>query len=343
MKSLVLYGPNGNFKYEENWEKPKIKSGWAVVKVSCAGLCGSDIPRFKLKGSYHHPIILGHEFSGVVEDIEENDHIKVGNRVAVVPIIPCGECEGCKKFGAFHCKNYQYLGSRNDGGFAEYCLVPISNLIKLPDSVDIEIAALIEPLMVGLHVVHRSKILENLNPERKVLVIGAGTIGLMVSFWLKELGVKNLTIVDIRSMSITLARSMGFADVRIPEQIADLENEFDYAFEAAGSQIALMTIIDVLKPKAMATIVGRDTHDTLIPLDKFEKILRKELTINGCWGFETEDIPLVLSTLSKTQIPLNKIITERISIENSETFIRDFIAGKVQANKIIIDFNIRGV
>ena len=339
MKALVLYGPQGDYKYEDNWPKPEKKSGWAVVKVSCAGICGSDFPRFASKGSYHHPMILGHEFSGTVDEIENNPFFKKGDRVTIVPIIPCGECEGCKKYGAFHCKNYQYLGSRNDGGFAEYCLVPIKNLVKLPDSVNFEEAAMIEPLMVGLHVVHRSGLLDDTNADKKVLVMGAGTIGLMISFWLKELGVRNLTIVDLRPMSIKLSQEMGFKDVKTPDQLVGIENEFDYAFEAAGSQVALISLIDVLQPKSVLTIVGRDTKDTVIPLDKFERILRKELSIHGCWGFDTDDIPQILSTLSKTSISLKKIITNPIRIEDSETTVRAFIARQIQVNKIMIEFN----
>ena len=135
MKALVLHGPN-DFKVENDWPAPEAKEGWAVVKVAYAGVCGSDMPRFFKTGSYHHPMIIGHEFSGVVEVPAVGGSVPKGTPVAVMPIIPCGVCSGCKKTGEpFHCKQYQFIGSRNDGGFAQYCLVPESNLLRL-DSAD---------------------------------------------------------------------------------------------------------------------------------------------------------------------------------------------------------------
>ncbi|MGI6490635.1 MAG: alcohol dehydrogenase catalytic domain-containing protein [Sphaerochaeta sp.] len=334
MKALVLHGKNGSFKYEEEWPDPKATPGWAIVKVGFAGICGSDLPRFKSEGSYHHPVILGHEFSGTVYEIADGHAFNVGDRVTIVPIIPCGHCDGCVNYGPFHCTHYQYLGSRNDGGMSEYCLVPIENMRKIPDLVSLQLAAMIEPLMVGYHVVKRSGI----TPGKSAVVFGAGAIGLLIAFWLKELGVEDLTIVDIRSFSINLAKEMGFHSVVQPQEIAELRNRFDFGFEAAGAQSALLSMIDLVKPKATISVVGRDTHDTLLPLKKVETLMRKELTVQGCWGFDDSDIPFILETLSSTRIDLEKMITSLVPIEESEKTVRKMLNHEFQYVKVMIDF-----
>lgn len=333
MKALVLHGKDGNFKYEENWPEPKLVPGWAVIKVGCAGICGSDMPRFGSKGSYHHPMILGHEFSGTVWEIEDGQPFKQGDRVTIVPIIPCGECEGCRKYGPFHCTHYQYLGSRNDGGFAEYCLVPIKNLRHVPDAVSLEMAAMIEPLMVGLHVVKNSGI----KAGNSAVVFGAGAIGMLLSFWLKELGV-DVTICDLRPLSINIAKDLGFEKVVTPQELEGKKNLFDYGFEAAGAQVTLLSMIDLVSPKATITVVGRDTHDTVIPLQKMETLMRKELTLKGCWGFDDNDIPFILETLAKTDMDLKKMITQIVSVEDSEETVRKMLSRELMYEKVMIKF-----
>lgn len=170
MKALVLHGP-GSYRVESAWPDPILVPGWALIRVRQAGICGSDLPRFAVTGSYHHPMILGHEFAGTVETPALGSaRFRTGDCVAVLPIIPCKACEGCQTGDPFHCRNYQFLGSRNDGGFAEYCLVPEENLFRLPAGVDFRAGAFIEPIAVALHVVRRS----GFQKGESALVFGRG-------------------------------------------------------------------------------------------------------------------------------------------------------------------------
>ena len=123
MKAYVLRGVN-KFQMEEQ-ERPSLKSGEVLVKVMAAGICGSDIPRAYQTGAHVHPIIIGHEFSGQVVDVAPDvDGRWLNKRVGVFPLIPCRECIPCQKKQYEMCRNYSYLGSRRDGGFAEYAAVP---------------------------------------------------------------------------------------------------------------------------------------------------------------------------------------------------------------------------
>ena len=159
MKAYVLEGVN-DLQYKET-DLPEIKEGWALVQVKASGICSSDIPRIFTKGTYHFPTIPGHEFSGVVTEVgSETDRKWVGKRAGIFPLIPCRECEQCGKKKYELCSNYDYTGSRRDGGFAEYVAVPVWNLVEIPENVSFAEAAMFEPLAVALHALKRSGLKE---------------------------------------------------------------------------------------------------------------------------------------------------------------------------------------
>lgn len=331
MKALVLYGPE-NYRVENNWKMPEPPKGWALVKVAYAGICGSDIPRFFTTGSYHHPMIIGHEFSGIVARAAEGGRIAEGTPVAILPIIPCGTCEGCRETQQpFHCSQYQFIGSRNDGGFAEYVAVPDENLFPLEDSGELRMGAMIELLAVGLHVVRRSGI-----DGGRAIVFGAGPIGLACAMWLKFLG-NDVTIVDVRDFSISIAEKLGL-DARRFDEIGD-EKQFTHAYEASGSTAALQKAILVVKDLGAITVVGRNTRDTVIPVPLFEKMMRKELTLNGCWGYNMEGESELMRAFLKVYDP-NCMISHMISLDEVPEILESVVRAKGEYCKIMIDMGV---
>lgn len=334
MRALVLHGP-GSYKVEEDWPKPVTKPGWARIRVHYAGICGSDLPRFTRTGSYHHPMVLGHEFSGVVDSpAPGSTKFAVGDRVAILPIIPCGNCPGCRKNEPFHCDNYQFIGSRNDGGFAEYCLVPESNLFSLPNGIDISLGALIEPLLVGLHVVRRS----GFTPGQSALVFGAGPIGLLTGLWLEVFGASRIVIADIRTESIELASQIGFTETVNPldEEFTSITG-FDHTFEAAGANQALLDAIYRTRNKGTLTVIGRDIKDTAIPLKTFETMMRRELDIKGCWGYKIEDESHFLrQTMLRKQSQIERLITHRVTLDEAVDVIRLMSEGEMHYCKVLV-------
>ena len=170
MKAWVLEDI-GNIKYKEVL-KPQISENEVLVQVKAAGICGSDIPRIYQTGAHQMPLIPGHEFSGQVVQTGENADVKWQNkRVGIFPLIPCHNCVACQKGQYELCRNYSYLGSRRDGGFAEYVAVPECNLIELPENVSYEEAAMLEPMSVACHALRRVKV----SPDDTVAVCGLGT------------------------------------------------------------------------------------------------------------------------------------------------------------------------
>ncbi len=206
MKAWVLHGVN-DIRYEAI-ERPAPGNGEVLVAVKAAGICGSDIPRIYKTGAHAHPLVPGHEFSGIV--VEAGLSVEpgwLGKRVGVFPLIPCGLCGPCLAGRCEMCRNYGYLGSRRDGGFGEYVTVPADNLIELPDSVSFEAAAMLEPMAVATHAMRqvlagsfRSKTAANsrashttrqsigkeATTDDTIIVCGLGTIGLLLTALLFE-------------------------------------------------------------------------------------------------------------------------------------------------------------
>jgi L-iditol 2-dehydrogenase len=333
MRALILYGPD-KFQVEPNWPIPPLQAGWTLVRVAYAGICGSDMPRFLVTGSYHHPIILGHEFAGFIETpAPGSPRFQRGQAVAVLPLIPCGNCAGCRSGEPFHCVNYQFLGSRNDGGYAEYCLVPEENLVALPEGVSPQEGAFLEPLAVALHVVRRAHFMAG----QTALVFGAGPIGLLVGLWLKVFGARQVVMADVRADSMALARRLGFEVVDASQIDPATAPRFDLCFEAAGARAAQLAAIQLTRPKGEIVVVGRDTQDTVLPHKSFEVLMRKELSLVGCWGYNfAREQEFVLEMLRQHRFPLTDLITHEISLDQAPAVIRAMASGDMYYCKVLI-------
>jgi len=335
MKALVLHGKGGDYRYEPDWKNPDRPKGNVIVKVRYSGICGSDIPRLAQNGSYCHPIILGHEFSGTVFEADPESAFKNGEPVAVLPIMPCGVCEGCLTSGPFHCKNYQFIGSRNDGGFAEYCTVPEDNLLRLVNDKLLRAGSFVEPMAVGLHTVRRSGFV----PGKTAVVFGSGPIGLMIGIWLREFGANRVVMADMREMNLNIARQSGFETMDISKENTLCPDGIDYAFEAAGSSKALSDAVDILKGLGTLTVVGRDVKDAVIPLKTFETLMRKELRLIGCWGYDMRgEHDFVSAALERNASAMELLITNEVSIENARQLICDMCNRKIEYCKATISF-----
>lgn len=195
MKAWILHEVNK--LYFEELEKPIPGRGEVLVAVKAAGICGSDIPRIYQTGAHIHPLVPGHEFSGVVETIgRDADASWQGKRVGIFPLIPCKNCPPCKRKQYEMCRHYDYLGSRRDGGFAEYAAVPAECLVELPDNVSFAEAAMLEPMAVAVHAMRRAfpemqdaapaSMQGTQNTTGTVVVCGLGTIGLLLLMLLLE-------------------------------------------------------------------------------------------------------------------------------------------------------------
>ena len=334
VKALVLHGP-GDYTVESDWPKPSVQPGWAIIRVRYAAICGSDLPRFTTTGSYHYPIILGHEFAGEIEETAPHStRFRGGERVAVLPIIACGRCDGCSRGEPFHCEEYQFLGSRNNGGFAEYCLVPEDNLFELPPELALRTGALIEPAAVALHAVRRSGFMSG----QSALILGAGAIGLLIGLWLRAFDACRIAVADIRDENIRVAHSMGFAGAYNPKDEARIPKEmYDHTFEAAGANAALLKAIEKTKSKGVITVIGRDINDTIIPLKSFETLMRKELSLRGCWGYNLlQDIEFFREVIRRESFDMSRLISSEITLDEAPETIKRMADKSIWYLRVVI-------
>jgi L-iditol 2-dehydrogenase len=286
MKAAVLYG-NEDIRYTD-WETPVCKPGTVKVKVRATGICGSDVPRVLHNGAHFYPVVLGHEFSGDVVEVGEGvKSIKVGDTVSGAPLLPCLTCDDCQRGNFALCKHYSFIGSREQGSFAEYVVMPEQNAVKYDSSVPYAQAAMFEPSTVAIHGVLQG----DYRGGGTVAVLGCGTIGIFTAQWTKIFGAKKMVVFDIDEGRLALARRMG-ADETVNTLAADFMEKamaltdgrgFDHVFETAGNPVTMRMAFELAANKANVCFIGTPHTDVAFTPRQWENMNRKEFLLTGSW------------------------------------------------------------
>ena len=348
MKAAVLHAP-GDLRVEQV-SIPVPSAGEALVRITACGVCGSDVPRVRTTGTYRFPTIPGHEMSGIIEKIvpgdgrEEGIPLKVGTPVSVIPLVPCRRCRFCERGEFAQCENYNFLGSRCDGGFAEYLKAPIENLVPLPSSVSAIDGALLEPITVALHAVRNLHVAWG----ESVAVFGLGAIGNFVAQWARVFGGSNVIGIDLVKEKVDIARAVGLASsilVNGSDPTAEIKREtggqgVDVSFEASGAESAINLAISILRPFGRLGLLGRPSASVVLGVDRIEKILRGQITIQGTWSFEFARFPHhpwleAVAALASQEIQASPLVTHRISLEEVPAAIEMMAGGKEFFTKVV--------
>jgi L-iditol 2-dehydrogenase len=294
LKAVVCYGNN-----DVRWEDvPDVfpKEDEVKIKVKACGICGSDIPRATKTGAHSYPIILGHEFSGVVEKVGKNvKGINVGEKVTAAPLVPCYECEQCKKGNFSLCPNYSFIGSRQQGAMAESVCVPAKNIVKLSENTTFEQGALFEPATVSLHAFG----INQYEPNGYVAILGGGTIGIFAMQWAKILGCKKVVVFGRDKEHLQLSKELGADEVistldeKFIEQAMNLTDGrgFDYIFESAGAVATIKYSFKLAAKKARICLIGTPTNDISFTPREWDLINRKEFILTGSWMSYSNPFP----------------------------------------------------
>jgi L-iditol 2-dehydrogenase len=281
MKAAVLYA-NEDIRYND-YPKPVIGENDGekiIVKVHATGICGSDVPRVLHNGSHYYPNVLGHEFAGEIVEIGENvTSLSVGDKVAGVPLIPCMRCVDCQKGNYSLCKYYSFIGSREQGSFAEYVKIPAINAIKFDLSISYEQGAFFEPSTVALHGLR----VNDYRGGGDVAILGGGTIGVFTMQWAKIFGVKSVTVFDISDERLKLCEKMGADYTANTKTDAINKNAYDYVFETAGVTDTMQMAFEIAANKANICFIGTPTKDLIFTPKLFENMNRKEFKLTGSW------------------------------------------------------------
>lgn len=310
MKACVLEKV-GKLVYKEI-EDVSPRAGEALLKIRACGICSSDIPRVFKTGTYHFPTVPGHEFSGEIVSVGEGvSEEYIGRKAAVFPLLPCRECESCKQEQYARCDNYNYFGSRCDGGFAEYIAVPLWNLV-LFDDLDFTTAALCEPGAVALHSVKAAE----LSSGDNVLVIGTGTIGILAALWASRF-YERVTVAGRTVSKLDFVKSLGRFDV-IDNGKENSVNQYDVVIECVGTNAAIGYALNSVKKGGRIILTGNPDSDILLAKNDYWKILRKEITLKGTWnsyyGIGENDWKNVIRYLKDEEEIARKLITHKFAL-----------------------------
>lgn len=328
MKAWFLHQIN-DLRFEKT-DTPEPADQEVLVQVKAAGICGSDIPRIYQTGTYSYPLIPGHEFSGTVAELGKGvDRSWLNQRVGIFPLIPCRSCTPCRNSQYEMCRSYSYLGSRQNGGFAEYAAVPVWNLIRLPDPVSFEEAAMLEPMAVAVHAMRRICP----SPSDTAAICGLGTIGLLLLLFLKEAGIEKILAIGNKDSQKQMVLQAGLSENCYCDSTRQDMNRWimertnglgaDVFFECVGKNETCTAAVQNTAPAGKLLLMGNPYSSMHLEKDIYWKILRNQLTVTGTWNSsfthkDDDDWNYVLKRLEKKRISPAELITHRFSLGDLE-------------------------
>lgn len=341
MKIANWYGGK-DFRIEDA-PKPEIKNDEVLIAVKAASICGSELHAYegisKRREEVHGvPLVMGHEFSGEVAEVGKNvKNVAVGDRVAVNPIVTCGKCEQCMAGQTNICKNFRLLGLHVNGAFAEYVPIVAENCYKIPDSMTFEEASLTEPCSVGVHAV-------NITPLKlgdDVVVLGAGTIGLMALQAAKLAGAGRIFATDTLDYRLDMAKKIGADEVinaknEDPvEKIMELTDNggVDAVLEAVGSETTVQQGLALLKKGKTMTVIGMMKKMMELPM---LDVSVKEVKIQGDYGYTKQDFISSLKLIATKKMNVKQTITHVLPLDDIAKGFELLAQKKENAIKVIV-------
>jgi (R,R)-butanediol dehydrogenase/meso-butanediol dehydrogenase/diacetyl reductase len=307
---------------------PSPGPGELVLQVTACGICGSDL---KLRPSMPAGLVMGHEFCGeiVATGADTDARWTVGRRVTALPLIGCGRCLACLAGEPAHCEQADMVGvGGSAGGFAEYVRVDQRETVALPESIDPALGALVEPLAVGLHAVERAHI----RSGDKVLVVGAGPVGLSVIAWAARSGASELVVSDPSAVRRDAAAQFG-ATRTLDPSVERLEPRYDVVIECVGLPGITDTCIGASVRHGHVVIAGVCTKpDPYIPI----AALVKELTVDFVVYYTRREFFSVAGTLAGDAIDAAAFVTKRVGLEGADDAFTELIEAKDQRKILVL-------
>jgi L-iditol 2-dehydrogenase len=311
MKAVVkMREGEGNVELVER-PIPEPKPGEVRIRVEAAGVCGTDCKIYKGDAWSNPPVILGHEYSGVVDKLGPHvTGIDIGTRVvSETAQVVCGDCEYCKTGRYLMCRKRLSIGYGVDGAFARYITVRKEILHRIPDTTGFNEAALCEPFAVALHGVWDNM---EIDPTHLILVSGPGTIGILASLAAKAKGATVLLAGTIHdTQRLNTARELGIdyiTDRLNSETLFALTgaSQVDAAIDCTGVGIAINTALELLKPTGRLVQIGLTKPDLEI---KYSLLTAKELSINGVFGHRWHNWEQALALMGDKKVDLKRLVT----------------------------------
>ncbi|AEY95291.1 FABR229Cp [Eremothecium gossypii FDAG1] len=327
MQQAVVLREKGAIVYEHR-PVPVIEDPHYVkVKIEKTGICGSDV-HYYLHGSIgpfvvRSPMVLGHESSGTVVEVGSDvTRVRIGDRVAIEPGVPSRYSEETKSGHYNLCREMRFAATPPyDGTLVKYYISPEDFLVKLPDSVSLEEGALCEPLAVA---VHANRLAGTQFPSR-VVVFGAGPVGLLTASVAKAFGATTVAIVDISKHKLCVAPALGLthpvdsSDCSSPEALAnklraELRSDVDIAFDCSGAEICIAAAVLICRPGGTHVQVGSSRDYVSFPL---AEATVKQLRILGSFRYAAGDYATAVELLASKRVDAARLVTHRFPFDRA--------------------------
>lgn len=345
MEALVIHS-SGDLRVEE-LATPNVSNGQIRVRIRTGGICGSDLHYYQHGGfgtiRLQQPMVLGHEVAGVINEVSSDvTHLSIGDRIAVNPSLPCGQCRFCQLGLQNHCLDMRYFGSAMrmphvQGAFRQEIVVAASQAYKLADGVSDAEGAMAEPFAVALHAVNRAGPLLG----RKVLVTGCGPIGAMVIIAARRAGATEIVATDVLDQPLRKALKVGANEAinvaSSPDSLKKYaldKGHFDVLFEASGNERAIRAAFDVVRPRGVIVQLGLSGNEFTLP---FNMIVAKEFDVRGAFRFH-EEFGVAVDLINQGLVDLKPLVSATLSYRDAGHAFA-LAADRTQSMKVILNFD----
>ena len=340
MKALVKHSPKEGI-WMEDVPDPKCGPGEVRIRITHTAICGTDKHIFEwdewAQNNLKLPLIVGHEFCGIIDEVGPHvTHYKVGDRVSGEGHITCGNCRNCRAGKKHLCPETIGVGVHRDGAFAEYLVIPESNVWPLHEDIPSEIAAFFDPLGNAVH----TALAFNITGE-DILICGAGPIGMMAAAICKFSGSRNIVVTDINDYRLNLAKDLGASRTVNPrkEDIGTVFEElgishgFDVGLEMSGNPEAFNQMISLMYNGGNIALLGLLPNSTKVDCDK---VIFKGLNIKGIYGREMYDTWYKMTQMIRSGLSVSKVLTHHFKIDDFQKAFKVIESGN--CGKVVLEW-----
>ena len=340
MKALVKHSPKKGI-WMEDVPDPKCGPGEVRIRITHTAICGTDKHIFEwdewAQNNLKLPLIVGHEFCGIIDEVGPHvTHYKVGDRVSGEGHITCGNCRNCRAGKKHLCPETIGVGVHRDGAFAEYLVIPESNVWPLHEDIPSEIAAFFDPLGNAVH----TALAFNITGE-DILICGAGPIGMMAAAICKFSGSRNIVVTDINDYRLNLAKDLGATRTVNPrkEDIGSVFEElgishgFDVGLEMSGNPDAFNQMISLMYNGGNIALLGLLPNSTKVD---WNKVIFKGLNIKGIYGREMYDTWYKMTQMIRSGLSVSKVLTHHYKIDDFQEAFKVIESGN--CGKVVLEW-----
>lgn len=341
MRQVVLTAPKVlEFREVADPKAADLKPDEILINVKYIGICGSEIH------SYHgqhpatfYPVVQGHEYSGIVVAVGSDvKTVKVGDKATARPQLVCGKCGPCRRGQYNVCQNLRVQAFQADGAAQDLFVVTEDRVVRIPDDMPLEYAAMVEPVAVGAHASSRPHDLVG----RNVVVSGAGTIGNLIAQFAKARGAKRVVITDVSDLRLAKARECGIeytvnvAKRNLGEALNEIfgDEGFSVGFEVAGVEVSVRSLMELIEKGGDVIIVGVHAKDPAISMFYLGE---HELNLIGSMMYRHEDYLKAVEEIEAGRIVLQPLISNRFPFEQYDEAYKFIDANRETCMKVMID------